>query len=263
MEVNAIKEALLKPKTLHWSIKSVYYKGRREGKLTISENTMYKMNKVLGIRDRKKKNKKKRHKTGIRAQKPNQYWHADITKVKTLDNKWYCVYLVVDNYSRYILSYEVHDTVSGLVTKSTLVEAYRKAKEITPNLNVNLIVDGGPENNNIYVNGFIEQSEINMKKLIALKDIQKSNSMVERVNMIFKHQYIYPELPRDLKHLKRILRYFIQDYNINRPHGMLNGATPEEAWKGISINTDLRTKVLKQARIDRLAYNRENRCEKC
>lgn len=263
MEVKAIKKALMNPLTFHWSIKSVYDNGIRNGKLSVSENTMYKINKVLGIRSRKNTFKKKRHKEGIRAERPNQYWHADITKVKTLNNKWYCVYLVVDNYSRCILSYEIHDTVSGLVTKSTLEEAYEKAKKVTSSLNVNLIVDGGPENNNIYVNGFIEQSEINMKKLIALKDIKQSNSIVERVNRTLKYQYIFPKQPRDLKHLKRILRYFIQDYNVKRPHGMLNGSTPEEAWKGIKIRTDLRTEILKQARINRLVYNKKNECGKC
>lgn len=48
-EVKTIKQALRNPKTLHWSIQSVYDKGFRSGEITTSLNTVYKINKVLGI----------------------------------------------------------------------------------------------------------------------------------------------------------------------------------------------------------------------
>ena len=63
--------------------------------------------------------------------------------------------------------------------------------------------------------------------------------------------------------MKRILRYFIEDYNTIRSHSKLKGSTPDQVWNGNLVPTDLRTKILKQARIDRLEYNRKNRCEKC
>jgi hypothetical protein len=90
MEVKAIKEALMNRKTLHWSIRSVHLNGIRNGSISVSENTMYKVNNILGIRKtREVVKKKKRHKQGVRAKAPNQIWHADITTLKTLDNKSY------------------------------------------------------------------------------------------------------------------------------------------------------------------------------
>ena len=261
-EVQAVKEALINPRTAHWSMRSIYYKGLRDGKITVSEGTLYKINRTLGIRKTKKK-KKKRRKEGIKASSPNQFWHTDITKVQTEDGNWYCVYLLMDNYSRRILSHEVKDKVSGLVTKSLIEHAYHRAKWFTNDLNVNLIVDGGPENNNIYVENFISKSEINMKKLIALKDIKKSNSMIERVNRILKYQYIFPKEPRDKKHLIRLLQYSINDYNKVRPHSTLKGATPDEVWKGAPVNDDLRTMVLKTAKSNRKEENKANRCDWC
>lgn len=261
-EVKAVKEALMNPRTSHWSMRSIYYKGLREGTITVSEATMYKINKQLGIRKTRTKRKKK-IKKGIRASAPNQYWHADITKVQTQDGKWYCVYLLKDNYSRKILSYQIRDKVSGLVTKSLIQEAYKKAKRFYDDLNVTLIVDGGPENNNIYVDDFIRQSEINMQKLIALKDINKSNNMIERFNRILKYQYIFPKDPRDKKHLIRLLHYSINDFNNIRPHSELSGSTPDETWKGRPIEENLRTKVLKRAKSIRKEENKINRCEWC
>jgi len=264
MEVKAIKTALMERKTLHWSIRSVHLNGINKATLSVSENTMYKVNKLLGIRkSRSLIKKKKRHKQGIRASAPNRIWHADITTLKTLDNKRYYISLVIDNYSRYILSYAIKEKVSGLVTTSTIEEAYQKASRITNDLNVDLIVDGGPENNNKYIHNFISQSNINIKKLVALKDINYSNSMIERVNHTLKYRYIFPKQPRDLKHLQRILRYFIKDYNSVRPHGKLKGLTPEQAWNGFYANEKHRITLLKAARLKRLAYIKANKCHKC
>ncbi len=263
-EIKAVKLALTNPSTAHWSIKSIHYKGIRDGTLSISIGSMYMLNKRLGIRDAINKRKpRKKRKVGIRASYPNQIWHADITVLKTLDEKKYYIYLVIDNYSRKVLSYAIKQKVSGLVTTSTIKMAFEKASDLSDDLNVKLIVDGGPENNNIHINNFINQSEINIQKLVALKDINYSNSMVEAVNKIAKYQYLFPKHPYNLQELEELLSYFINDYNNVRPHSQLKGLTPNEAYIGIELPKDYRTSILKQARIDRLAYNKENKCEKC
>lgn len=264
LEVEAIKRALLHPRMLHWSIRSVYWDGIRNGTLSVSLNTMYRVNRLLEIRTSTNSVvSRKKRKKGIRADGPNLIWHADITTLKTLDNKRYYVYLVIDNFSRCILSYDVRESVQGLVTTETIKEAYAKALRINPNLNVKLIVDGGPENNNIHIDGFIKKSEINIEKLVALRDINYSNSMIEAMNKILKYRYIFPEKPKDLKHLKRILRYFINDFNTQRPHGVLNGLTPLEALHGVQMPKNHKSHLLKMAKEERFRYNKENRCVRC
>jgi len=64
----------------------------------------------------------------LKATFPNQYWHADITIFKTLDNVKQYIYLVVDNYSRKILSWDMADRVSGEIRVQTLREAWDTAK---------------------------------------------------------------------------------------------------------------------------------------
>ena len=78
-EVMQIKKALTNPKTKHWSMKSIYLYGIKNNTISVSINTMYNVNKLLGIRNTKNRKKKKRHKKGIRANAPNKVWHADIT----------------------------------------------------------------------------------------------------------------------------------------------------------------------------------------
>ena len=263
-EIKQIRKALNNPKTRHWSMKAVHWKGIREGELSVSLKTLYKINRMLGIRKtRNKSKKKKKYKKGIRASAPNRIWHTDITFVKTGDGKKYPVYLLIDNFSRSLLAYDLQEKVMGKITSKLIETAYQKAAAISDNLNIDLIVDGGPENNNIYVENFITQSEVNIQKKIALKDLPFSNSMVERVNQTLKYQYLFPKEIRDFKHLKRSLRYFAEDYDKRRPHGSLNGLTPHEAWIGMEFDQSIRTNALKKARVKRLEFNKSNKCEVC
>ena len=262
-EIKAVKKALLNPSTIHWSIKSVYLNGLRKGTLTVSINSVYRLNRLLGIRASKKKKFKKKRKVGIRASKPNQIWHTDITIVKTLDGVKQYVYLVIDNFSRKILASSIEDGVSGLVTVKTIEEAVRQAKEVCDDLNVQLIVDGGPENNNHKIDQFIANSEVNIEKLVALRDIDFSNSMIESINKIMKYSYLFPYPSENKAELELNLPKYILDFNDIRPHGPLNGLTPTEAFRGDHLPENFRTTILKKARLDRLAFNRENQCGIC
>jgi putative transposase len=225
---------------------------------------MYKLNRQLGIREKLgRKKKKKKRKIGIRASAPNQIWHTDITVVKTSDSKKHYVYLLIDNFSRKVLAFDIRDKVSGLVTSLLIQKAYERASVVSKKLNVKLICDGGPENNNIHVHNFINQSQINIQKLVALKDIDFSNSMVEAVNKTLKYHYLFPDHPENRDQLIKSLNYFVHDFNTIRPNGQLQGLTPDEAYQGMKMPDNFRTNILKQARIDRLAYNRENHCKLC
>ncbi len=187
--------------------------GLRKGTLTVSINSVYRLNRLLGIRASKKKKFKKKRKVGIRASKPNQIWHTDITIVKTLDGVKHYVYLVIDNFLRKILASSIENSVSGLVTVKTIEEAVRQAKEICDDLNVQLIVDGGPENNNHKIDQFIANSEVNIEKLVALRDIDFSNSMIESINKIMKYSYLFPYPSENKAELELNLPKYILDFN--------------------------------------------------
>ena len=80
----------------------------------------------------------------------------------------YYIYLVVDNYSRKILSWRVSEKESGAIRMQTLKEAWEQAPEADTELNIDLIVDGGPENVNHVVDTFVNSEGLNIHKKIAL-----------------------------------------------------------------------------------------------
>jgi len=167
------------------------------------------------------------------------------------------IYLVVDNYSRKILSWNMADRVSGEIRMQTLREAWHTAK---PEKQVDLIVDGGPENNNYVVDNFIKSAGVDITKSVALKDILFSNSLVESANKLLKYRYLFPKEVQDGKQLRNVLEKSIHDFNEVRPHGKLGGLTPSGVYQGQNVPISFHPEALR-TRIDE---NKDNTgCTKC
>jgi len=184
-EVSTLKELALDEQFKFWSTSSLAWYARRENRLHISLATWYKYIRKLGIK-LPRRPKKKRHPKGTTATAPNQIWHADITVVKRLDGLKNYVYLLMDNYSKYIINWRVEPVVSGQIRMQTIKDGYENY--LSSNKNIQLIIDGGPENNNIEMDDYLSCDGINIQKLIGLKDIPQSNSLIEAQNRLLKYQ---------------------------------------------------------------------------
>jgi len=143
-------------------------------------------------------------------------------------------------------------------------EAYSYATLLGNDLDVDLIVDGGSENNNVTMDSFIESSEINIHKLVALRDIHFSNSLVEAHFSLIKYNYLYRMRINSKSDLHNAMEKVVHDFNSIRPHCSLNGSTPDEVYfngKLMSKN-QFSTQYLK-AKTQRLLDNKQNACVKC
>ena len=199
---------------------------------------------------------------GIRANRPHQVWHADITIVKCLNGMKYYVYLLMDNFSRFILNYQVSHIVSAKIRMDSIQQAYEQYIKV-PGEDVRLIVDGGVENNNRAVEDYISSDEVSVQKLIAGKDIKFSNSIVEAQNKIIKYRYLFRHDFKDIHDLRKLLDWIINDYQYERPHYSLKGLTPHEALKGIPLPRDQWTQRIQEAKRLRLHQNVKEPCEIC
>ena len=120
--------------------------------------------------------------------------------------------------SRYILNYRVSLEGKAQNTFEMLRESYYEHIHSKDNSGVELITDGGSENNNHIVNSFTEDPDIAIKKITAQVDIEFSNSMVEAYNKILKYRFLYRKQIPDFAALKRYLPGAVQEYNEIRPH---------------------------------------------
>ena len=187
-----------------------------EGKAAMSLQSFRNYTNLFYPRTKLLKNKKNRNKVGIRASKPFEKLHMDVTIYRPLDNTRVYIYFIVDNFSRKILAWKASLKLRADISFDNLKQAC-----IDNNLFDNkteLIVDGGSENKGA-VDGFILSHE-NWKKLIAQKDIIFSNSIVEAVNKIMKYHYIFKRSFANYEELSNNLGSFVDDYN-SRPHSVL------------------------------------------
>lgn len=217
-----------------WPLSSIALYARREGLLNVSLHTWYKYARLIGISCKPLKCMKKT-KVGIRANRAHQYWHADVSVFKTMDNIKAYIYLVVDNYSRAILSWKVSLNLSAQARLDTIKEAFDKhvRNDVLQSTDIHLIVDGGSENNNSTVDEYFNSPGISIKKIIAQQDIIFSNSMVEAVNKILKYRSLFLHNIPDIHALQKHLEKFIPVYNDIRPHCSLKGLTPSEVLSGM------------------------------
>lgn len=263
-EIHKMHRMLSNVKYLHWPIISVAYFGMKKSLVKAHPNTWYKYARLMKIKRRVRRKPKIRYEVGIRANAPNEKWHADITEIKTADGKTSFIYLVVDNFSRYITSWRVSDKICAKTRLDTFAETIENAN-IKPSTRkkkkAELIVDGGSENNNKQVVSFIQKYPV--EKLIALKDILKSNSLVESINRTLKYNYLFPKNIQDQTQLIKILHKDIPDYNDKRPHGSLHGLTPLEAYGKKKVNFKQIRENMIEAHNDRVDYNRTHSCYGC
>jgi len=183
----------------------------------------------------------------------------DVSHFKTSDNIKFYIYTIVDNFSKKIIAYDLSEELSAKTRLKSLKRAVKNVFDMTiENQNLDLIVDGGSENNNKTIHEFIKSSHVEIDKKIALKDIVFSNSIVEGPYKIMKFLYFNGKqiLSTTLKHE---LDFFIQDYNYNRPLGYHKIYTPDEVYQ----NPDLKNvnPTILKANKNRIKTNQQFCCK--
>ncbi|HEY0030790.1 MAG TPA: DDE-type integrase/transposase/recombinase [Bacteroidia bacterium] len=259
-EVDQMKAILLDETKANWPLVSLYYFALNSKLVSMSLSTWYKYAALLDIKRLRPKSLK-HYGESIVGNYPNHYWHADVTLFRTEDRVLHYIYLVIDNYSRKILSWDISTRLSGELRMNTFREATNIAVASYTELNVNLIVDGGSENNNKTVDGFLNTlKDASIVKEIALKTVHFSNSMAEATNKIIKTYYLNQKELRNTKELNDYFPTIINDINAIRPHGKLAGLTPDLVYSGIKPDKHQFRAQKQTARQQRIEINKNTNC---
>ena len=240
----------------HWSKSSVYLKAIVDGSLSCGISTFYKYCALLGFKN-KLRRKKSDHYAPVKTSKPNELWCVDVTIFKTKDNVKQYIHLLVDHYSKMILGYKIKPSPSGIAIKELLQNAYQKYK---PN-KVQLLSDGGSENVNSSVSNFTSSN--NIQHLIAQKNVVFSNSMIEAINKIIKHQFLYAKEIPDKPRLETPFKDTVSVYNTIRPQMSLHGNTPMETFTGKPMDFSIYSQRFPTQKAIRIQENKKTNCQKC
>jgi len=233
----------------------------RQGIVFASSSTWGKLIKERGWIRPKKRLYPEKPKIGIRADSPNGIWHIDSSVIRLVDGTKAYIQAIIDNYSRYIVAWKIASSISGLSTKSLLKEAFRRTENLS--YPIEIISDGGPENDNQEVRSLEE--DLAIKLTLAQIDIEPSNSMIEYFFKILKHRYLFLKSLENISVITQHSEFFIDQHNNVIPQQVLRGATPAEIYFGTwnkEKENQLVTNHLK-ARKTRMQYHRNLSCRIC
>ena len=243
----------------HWSIASICGLAFKQGKTSMARGTWYRYSKILGLNKVRTQYKKKRKRISTRANIPNEIWHMDVTYYKTIDNIQYYIYTIVDNFSRKIIAYDVSTKLSANIRLESLKRAIKNEFDISVGKsNVDLIVDGGTENNNQTIHEFIKNQLVQITKKIALKDVKFSNSIIEGTYRILKSKY-FQDRQILSSSINQEVDFFVNDYNNVRPHYEHKIYTPNEIFRTPSLKQI--KPILEKSYKIRLKANQLTSCE--
>ena len=242
------------------SCRQLAWKVTDSGSAYVSESTIYRILKreglikpaeIVGFKAAKEYHRK--------TKQPNELWASDCCHLKVIDWGWYYLVTVMDDYSRFILGWDLKiDMAAG-----SLTDVVQQAVDVTDITGVPLedrtvlLSDNG--------SGYISHQFNEYLRLVGIRHITASpfhpqtNGKIERYHRTIKSEInqVPYEMPSELK---EAIGAFIEYYNYRRYHEGLCNVTPYDVYTGKHLEIIQRRKEEKsrtlQARKD---YNKTAR----
>ena len=155
-------------------------------------------------------------------------WQTDFTYFKIIGWGWYYLSTVLDDYSRYIISWELCSTMKTVDVKNTLNQALNHH-------NVNL--DSPPkllsDNGSCYLSNELQcyLSDFNIMHVRGRPHHPQTQGKIERYHRTMKNVIKLDNYysPNELRYR---LKEFVQFYNYKRYHESLDNLTPADIYYG-------------------------------
>lgn len=212
-------------------------------------------------------------KAGDKFQNPtrrvNELWQTDFTYFRIVGWGWYYLSSVLDDYSRYIISWKLTQTMSADDVKLTLDDAITTTgvQSVKVKHKPRLLSDNGPCYLSSELKDYLKKHE--MKHTRGAPYHPMTQGKIERYHRTMKNvvkleNYYYPW------DLEKALGSFIDYYNNERYHEALDNVTPADVFFNrhheiLSQRQVIKLETLKKRRAENLRYgstgNRVLRCK--
>ena len=236
-------------------IQEIYYENRQifgadkiaaimknEG-IAVSTEMVRKLMREMGIgsvRQSAKKlyeNESKKHKNYVNQQfdthAPNEVWVSDVTYFK-FNEKAYYICVVIDLFSRKVISYKVGKKNSTQLVTSTLKMAYEERK---PSSSLTYHTDRGF---NFCSRGMAEYiKSIQITHSFSRPYVPYDNSVVESFFASLKREELYRTKYRSESEFMLAVSDYMDFFNTKRPHRKLQYRTPEQKEHDYALNNGL------------------------
>ena len=179
----------------------------------------------------------------------NQMWQTDFTYMKIVGWGWYYLSTILDDYSRYIIHWELFPTMTTRDVEQTVNTALKLAG-LPRTQRPKLLSDNGPCYISDQFREYLENMDI--KHVRGKPNHPQTQGKIERYhrsmkNIIKLENYYFPE------QLKERLSEFVDYYNNRRYHESLQNLTPADVYFGRG------EKILKQRQIAKMNTMKKRR----
>jgi putative transposase len=177
----------------------------------------------------------------------HRHWHVDVSHIN-VSGTFYFLCSVLDGYSRYIVHWELRDTMKEPEVETIIQRALEKYPDEHPRI----ISDNGPQ--------FVARDFKEFIRLAGMTHVRtspyypQSNGKLERWHKSLKVECIRPACPADAEEARRLVASYVDHYNHVRLHSAIGYLTPADKLLGLEkVIFDERDRKLEEARARRAA----------
>ncbi len=153
---------------------------------------------------------------------PNAVWVSDITYIRAgQENKFVCV--IIDLFSRKVLSYSVSDRIDTMLTIATFEKAYQM-RGMPKSLMFHS--DQGVQYTCCAFRDFLNEHSVTQS--FATPGTPTENAVCESFFSRMKYEALYRQTYSSLEEIDKEVSKYIDYYNNKRPHRSLNFKSPTE-----------------------------------
>ncbi len=259
-EILATKDMVESPEYRHVPTGRLAILAQRLGRVFAAPGTWYRLLRERGWGRPRARVHPAKPTHGVRASEPNELWHVDTTVIRLLDGTKVYLHAIIDNFSRRILAWRVTDTFVVATTVAILRDAVNGA--VARDRSPTVVADAGVENVNAGVDGLIESGMLS--RVLALRDVTFSNSMIEAWWRTLKHQWLFLNTLDTTAAVRRLVTFYVAAHNAEIPHSAFSGQTPDEMYYGRGQRIPEQLEAAKQQALEaRVHANRARSCRVC
>ena len=192
--------------------------------------------------------------------RPHEHWHVDVSYLN-LCGTFYYLCSVLDGYSRYVVHWDIQESM----TEAEVELILERAKEKFPGVKPRIISDNGPQ---FIARDFKEFIRISgMTHVKTSPFYPQSNGKIERWHQSLKRECIRPGVPLSLEDARRFVAGYIDHYNRVRLHSALGYVTPQDKLEGrekeIFADRDRKLEAARALRQERRQKAKEDQPPAC
>jgi putative transposase len=261
-EIGTVKDMVLSLEYRHMPLRTLSLYAQRIGMVFAAASTWARLVQARGWRRPRLRLHPAKPTVGVRATRPNEFWHIDVSVIKLLDGTKAYIHAVIDNFSQKILAWTVATRLDPTATCGGLVQAGQHLAPAVPRPAITVTADSGVENVNATVDATLLAEGLH--RVLAQVQVAESNSMIEAWWRSLKHHWLFLNSLDTIERVRTLVAFFVEQHNGKMPHSAFRGQTPDEVFFGTAPNLAAELVAARaKARELRLAANRSASCRRC